>query len=221
MSDTPHKMLLNQQPKCEHQFAIYLQEQGNGAIIRADQLKCEKCGLDFATPTPKGYATTFQVPIIPVGMLGALQNAARGEGKSAAKKSEPTLREQIGDGPGTELAEELERLGVASCQSCKAQAIVMNQRGVAWCRENVDALVADILPRARVWADAASLQQTMAVWWNADLSIMERLKSGVKAATWQLDDALKVAIRSRVLTAIERSTSKQSAPSQLQAGIAP
>lgn len=165
---------------------------GSPAILRISGVTCKDCGQKMELNAGKGWFPGLQI----------LLKAADGKAAPPAKKL--TLREEIGDGPGTELAEELERLGVSSCQACKAQAVVMNANGAAWCRENVDALVADILPRARAWADHATLQEKLALWWQSDMTLAEKLKAGVKAATWQLDESLKVAIRSRVLAAVER-----------------
>lgn len=56
-------------------------------------------------------------------------------------------------GPGTELLRIYEAAGVPSCDACKELAQDMNNWGVAGCRERLEEIVADILPRAKEWLD--------------------------------------------------------------------
>lgn len=55
--------------------------------------------------------------------------------------------------PGTELIAAYKQKGMPSCQACLDLAARMDEWGVAGCRERLDEIVADILPRARAWFD--------------------------------------------------------------------
>jgi hypothetical protein len=54
-------------------------------------------------------------------------------------------------GPGTELKATLKAMGVPPCQQCVEAAKRMNALGVAGCREHLDELAAEMLPRAMEW----------------------------------------------------------------------
>lgn len=54
-------------------------------------------------------------------------------------------------GPGTELMKIYEAAGVPSCDACREMAQQMNNWGARECRNRVDEIVADILPRAKEW----------------------------------------------------------------------
>lgn len=63
---------------------------------------------------------------------------------------DPTLRNKL-YGPGSELLKIYEAAGVPHCDACKALAQEMNNWGIGECRERIDEIVADILPRAKFW----------------------------------------------------------------------
>jgi hypothetical protein len=54
-------------------------------------------------------------------------------------------------GPGTELKKIFEAVGVPTCQACQELTTMMNQWGVAGCRQRIESIVNDILPRAKDW----------------------------------------------------------------------
>lgn len=54
-------------------------------------------------------------------------------------------------GPGTELKSTLKAMGVPTCQQCSEAAKRMNALGVAGCRDKIDELAAEMLPRAMEW----------------------------------------------------------------------
>lgn len=124
-------------------------------------------------------------------------------------KPHPTQPEPLGEGPGTELSTELERLGVSSCGACKGLAKLMNQWGPDECRSRMDEIVADVLPRARAWFDNATLKEKMGVWWKSDQRLSSAITMGTKAASWDLDGALANVIRSQVESALKRWEDKQ------------
>ena len=60
-------------------------------------------------------------------------------------------QQSLGPGPGRELSEMFKQFGVPACQACHSLALRMNNRGIEWCEENIDAIVDEILPRANTW----------------------------------------------------------------------
>jgi len=56
-------------------------------------------------------------------------------------------------GPGSELMAIYHAAGVPSCEACRDLAQRMNDWGAAECRQRVEEIVADILPRAMEWLD--------------------------------------------------------------------
>lgn len=71
-------------------------------------------------------------------------------GHSASEDGE-SIRHKL-YGPGTELLKSYEAAGVPSCDACKELAQKMNNWGVDECRQRLDEIVADIMPRAKEWA---------------------------------------------------------------------
>lgn len=56
-------------------------------------------------------------------------------------------------GPGSELLKIYEKAGVPSCEACKEMAQKMNNWGVEKCREKIEEILGDIMPRAKEWVD--------------------------------------------------------------------
>ena len=56
-------------------------------------------------------------------------------------------------GPGTELLKIYEAAGVPTCDACKELAQQMNNWGVEKCREKIEKILEDIMPRAIEWVD--------------------------------------------------------------------
>lgn len=99
-------------------------------------------------------------------------------------------------GPGFQLVKYYESLGLSSCQACHDLAARMDEWGIDGCREKIDDIVADILPRARSWVKA------QAPWIHAMLpGIVE-------------DAALMFKIKRDVLAAIETAETKRLAASK-------
>jgi len=69
--------------------------------------------------------------------MGKYHRTCPGEGASSAPPPAPT------HGPGTELKKLLAKVGITSTPdcSCNARARTMDERGIAWCEENLDEIV--------------------------------------------------------------------------------
>lgn len=71
------------------------------------------------------------------------------------RSSQPRLSQPadyLAEGPGEELKNILQARGIRSCEvGCDETAIKMNELGADGCREKLDELVEEILPRARQW----------------------------------------------------------------------
>lgn len=80
-------------------------------------------------------------------------------------------------GPGTELLKLYSERGIPSCQQCHDLAASMNAWGVDGCRERLEELVADILPRAREWASHGWL-----TWLTPDVALKAVITSDVETA---------------------------------------
>lgn len=62
-------------------------------------------------------------------------------------------RDEMGEGPGTELIKIYKAAGVPACSQCYALAKQMNLWGPDKCLERLEFLVDDILPRAKSWVE--------------------------------------------------------------------
>jgi hypothetical protein len=187
---------------------------GRGFLLKIETITCKKCGAVANLVDAAGkQAPSTTIGYFFDGQEGPTRPVASPKAKPVptpvpAKKPAP---EPLGEGPGTELSQELERLGISSCQACKGLARLMNGWGPDGCRSRMDEIVADVLPRARAWFDHATITEKMSVWWNSDQKLSTALKAGTKAASWQLDDALKAVIRVQVEAALSRWEAKQQA----------
>ena len=112
----------------------------------------------------------------------------------------------LGQGPGTILKEFLATLKMPECQQCFALAVKMNRKGAAWCRENIEEIVADMLPRARDWWANRKPWMSPSLWFKGQGSIWSRIKS----ATGGVDELLRESIRAHVTAAIETAERPQS-----------
>lgn len=119
-----------------------------------------------------------------------------------------TLDCQLGSGTGTELHNQLHRLGMPECQTCRVLAHRMNEWGVAGCREHFDAIVTDILPRARGWWNNTDYRQKLRAWWKSNPTLFASIGHAAKLAGAQLDELLRDVIRQQVETAIEQAEGK-------------
>lgn len=54
-------------------------------------------------------------------------------------------------GPGAALLKLFHAAGVPTCPACIVMAAQMNQWGVEGCKENVEKIIEDIFPRAKIW----------------------------------------------------------------------
>ena len=88
-----------------------------------------------------------------------------------------------------------------ACQACYDLAVKMNAWGVAGCRQRMDEIVDDILPRAREWWAQSTPWTSAAAWWGgaAKLSDAARL---VGASHEQRDAVLRDVIRRHVGDAV-------------------
>lgn len=103
--------------------------------------QCVTCGVSLY-PLKNGKPTEgITVPLVTTAP----------EVKSKPKPQPSEKKPEMADGPGKELMLIFAGLGVPGCQSCTELANKMNEQGVEWCEANVDAVVADILPRAQEW----------------------------------------------------------------------
>ena len=59
----------------------------------------------------------------------------------------------LGNGPGTEMLLMYKEAGIPACQQCFDLAHKMNMWGPDKCEENIDAIIDDIMPRAKAWID--------------------------------------------------------------------
>lgn len=82
-----------------------------------------------------------------------LQHAVIGKDQDQVQILTPPPK-PLGDGPGTALTEMFKERGFPACQQCLNLAHRMNDWGAEGCRERLDEIVTDILPRARAWLKA-------------------------------------------------------------------
>lgn len=86
-------------------------------------------------------------------------------------------------GPGSELLKIYKAAGVPTCPACVAMAIQMNQWGPADCAAKVDEIVADMLPRAKIWvAENRPFIHALLPGLVEDVGIRWKIRSDVLAA---------------------------------------
>lgn len=122
-------------------------------------------------------------------------------GRDFGRVSVP-VKKSLGEGPGTELLEAFRRMGVPSCQLCRDAADRMNEWGTAGCRERIDEIVEDILPRAEAWWESSSLKEKADAWFADQASAWEKVMSAGRAVAGR-KAMLRDAIRRAVVAAIE------------------
>lgn len=126
----------------------------------------------------------------------------------------------IGDGPGSELVDDLKHMGMPNCQQCHMLARRMNEWGVEGCRQRLDSIVEEIMPRAIEWWDNTSYRTKTSAWWKSSESVLVMLDSAVKVAKTSRDrkdgkqkrDAmLRDQVRAQVVRAIDKYEAKTKA----------
>lgn len=104
-------------------------------------------------PFAKGsYSVVVHVPQNPASIVeNGLKKTCGGCG--GTKTWEEVVEKAVldGSGPGTELLRMYHDAGVPRCPACIAMAAQMNKWGVDGCREKIEAITDDILPRAKIW----------------------------------------------------------------------
>lgn len=181
--------------------------------VRLSKFVCPDCQQEFVIMGPQGPVEAIEIPLMEkskaVEMMRA--RATQAPAKPAAQKPAAKTQEQRvadaetkiladigGDGPGTQLALGFFRKGYhASCQACTDLAKRMNEWGASGCRERLDEIVDDILPRAKQW-----------------VANTHKLASGVLGLVGAVVDVetpvLRVGIRSAVVEAIDEWEKSQS-----------
>lgn len=114
------------------------------SLAQISQFRCADCGVALYAIGQNGKPAGFITVLLTTDAPAA--KAPTKPAKEPAEKKPP-----MADGPGKELMLIFSGLGVPGCQSCTDLADRMNEQGVEWCEANVDAIVADILPRAQEW----------------------------------------------------------------------
>jgi hypothetical protein len=110
--------------------------------------------------------------------------------------------EPLGEGPGTELKAMMAKDGFPPCQQCENLARRMNKWGVDGCRENMDEIVKDMLPRAKHWL------KTGQPYAKGFLKYFESAAKALIQATHTDEASMKLAIRFKVGQAIEKFEAK-------------
>lgn len=198
-------------PACTHEdwdISAVPRKAGHGFILSIQTITCKSCGAVANLTDARGHrgpATSIGIDFNPNPPLAVSKPREVAQEKKQRPEPEP-----LGEGPGTELALELERLGMSSCQQCKHLAGLMNNWGPQGCRERLDEIVVDVLPRARAWFDHASIREKLSVWWNSNQKLSTAYAAGVKASSWELDETLKEVIKIQVLAALDRWDAKAS-----------
>lgn len=160
------------------------------ADTRGILYKC-RCGLKVRSAYPP-ERVHHQCPLDPA-VYGP---APKPKDCGTCGESKTTLQPD-GHGPGSKLLEMFETDGVPHCPECFALAAQMDAWGPDGCRDHLDQIVADILPRAVKWLTAKH------AWAHAALAV-----------TGTEDAALRVGIRSKVLAAIAASEQAEQKPEQ-------
>lgn len=96
------------------------------------------------------YREKYNAPPLDALPEGAIVREVA-EVKSYRKPFENPEPKEPAIGPGVELKAIFERLEIPACQACHELAARMNGWGVAGCRERLEEIIEDMLPRAKEW----------------------------------------------------------------------
>jgi hypothetical protein len=127
----------------------------------------------------------------------------------------PSVSVPEGEGPGTELLKMLREMGLPSCQLCYELAMRMNTYGVSGCREKLDTIVDEMMPRAREWWKGTDWRKKTVVFWKSRISALNMLSGLAEAdpaAQGKLDAMLKACVRSQVVSAIDTYEKNNAVP---------
>lgn len=128
----------------------------------------------------------------------------------------------LGNGPGTELANNLKSLNMPHCQQCRALARKMNGWGADGCRARLDEIVSDMLQRAREWWKHAKMRDKLSTWWKSSPRLAESIRAGRQIKNAEHDEMLREAVTKQVIAAIESYERKLAAAAPSSApGSAP
>lgn len=143
---------------CQHaniQFDATVVETGTHETGRLElkDFYCPDCEQHFVVALKDGFFAKSAIPLVEKSLADEQIKARAKPAATAAKPSQetPAKKPEIEDGPGKELMLVFAGLGVPTCQGCRDLAHKMNSEGIEWCEANVDAIAADILPRAQEW----------------------------------------------------------------------
>jgi hypothetical protein len=121
--------------------------------------------------------------------------------------------EPLGEGPGTVLVERFKAMKMPSCQRCMNLARKMNKWGPEGCRQNMDYIVNDILPRARAWWQASNHWMKAEAWFKDQQPIWSRMKLARGLLTKDVTALLRDSVTEHVHTAIEEYEQQKQASS--------
>lgn len=124
--------------------------------------------------------------------------------------------EPLGEGPGTELSNDIKSMGMPACQQCHLLARKMNGWGIDGCREHLNEIIEDIEPRALAWWENTDYNQRTAAWWKSASSALTVLHQAYKIAKpdnkkehkARLVAMLRVQVKAQVVKAIDQYESK-------------
>lgn len=113
---------------------------------------CEQEKSDLVTEAqpPEGVTPTLRKPL-KTAKRGPRKGCGCGGRKKKAKNPSNPASMTIGDGPGSQLLMTLRSAGIKACDACYTLAAKMDEWGPGGCRQRIDEIVADILPRAIEW----------------------------------------------------------------------
>ncbi|MBK8916452.1 MAG: hypothetical protein IPM64_17945 [Phycisphaerales bacterium] len=116
------------------------------------------------------------------------------------------MRPLLPGGPGTYLHDQIAAMGMPECQACRNLAHRMNAWCVSGCRERLEEIVAEMLPRARAWWQHTDTRTKFAAWWQSSGKLWSAFQGATAVATGDLDDMLRDVVRRQVTLAIAAAT---------------
>jgi hypothetical protein len=120
--------------------------------------------------------------------------ASSGGCSSCGGRRQPKPAKPNGYGPGSQLLKMFDKSGVPHCQACIDMAATMDIWGKSKCKQNIEIIIDDILPRARSWmADNQSFIHTL-----FSIPLLSKIE----------DAALRIGIKQKVVKAIELAGDK-------------
>lgn len=159
-------------PRLQYKRSVVRTGTSDTGALKLSGFHCPDCELDFVATTDKGAAAEgVTIPLVTLDRLA--QKATKPAGR-AVQPEKPKAPEKPKEGPGTEMLQLTNELGIVSPPACgcKSMAATMDRLGVHGCRERITDLRLSVAAGWDAWGWRDKLKAvTAATWKSAGLGV--------------------------------------------------